>query len=65
MARVPKNPVAVAFALYKAWSKLPPARRRQVLELARRHGPAVAARARRHGPGIVRAAAKARRAGRR
>lgn len=59
MPPVPKNPVAIAFTLYKAWSKLPPARRRQVLEAARKHGPAVAARARKHGPSVARVVARA------
>jgi hypothetical protein len=58
VARVPKNPVAVAFALYKVWSALPPAQRQRVLEAARKHGPTVAAKARRHGPSVVRAVAR-------
>lgn len=59
MAGVPKSPVAVVFALYKAWSKLPPAQRKRMLEMARKHGPGVAAKARSHGPSVVRAVAKA------
>ncbi|MBM3676524.1 MAG: hypothetical protein FJW96_01375 [Actinobacteria bacterium] len=65
MPPVPKSPIAVAFALYKMWSKLPPAQRKQMLELAKKHGPAVAAQARRHGPSMVRAASKVKRTTRR
>jgi hypothetical protein len=62
--KVPKTPVALALAAYKAWTKLPPARRKQVLELARKHGPSVAEQARRHGPKVVQAASKLRRTNR-
>jgi hypothetical protein len=48
MARFRKlrpGPIGVAFALYDVWRRLPPKQRRQVLSLARRHGPKVAAKA--------------------
>lgn len=45
MPAIPKGPVGVAVLLYRGWRKLPPRQRRQVLELARRHGPVVAAKA--------------------
>jgi hypothetical protein len=61
---VPKSPIALVLALYRVWSKLPPSRREQMLDLARKHGPSVAAQARRHGPSVVRAASKVRRPGR-
>ncbi|HEU0336235.1 MAG TPA: hypothetical protein VFR43_06750 [Gaiellaceae bacterium] len=40
--RIPKRPVALAFALWRIWWKLPPRQRREVLAAARRHGPRVA-----------------------
>jgi hypothetical protein len=39
------NPVSLGFATYRLWRRLPPAQRRLVLELARAHGPKVAAAA--------------------
>jgi hypothetical protein len=39
------NPVSLGFATYRLWRRLPPAQRRLVLELARKHGPKVAAAA--------------------
>ena len=47
MPRIPKSPIGLAWLLYRGWRRLPPAQRRQVLDLARRHGPTVAARGRR------------------
>ena len=47
MARVGKlrpGPIGVAITLYDVWRRLPPKQRKQVLELARKHGPRVAAR---------------------
>jgi hypothetical protein len=38
------GPVAVAFALYDVWRHLPPKQRQQVVDIAREHGPRVAAR---------------------
>jgi hypothetical protein len=45
MPRVPMSPVTTAYVLYKAWLRLPPRQRRLLLEVARTHGPTVAARA--------------------
>jgi hypothetical protein len=45
MPMLPKGPVTVAMLLYKGWQTLPPQQRKQVLELARQHGPTVAAKA--------------------
>lgn len=42
MPRIPKSPIAIGFALYKAWKKLPPAQREKVLKAAQEHGPRVA-----------------------
>jgi hypothetical protein len=39
------SPVTTAYVLYKAWLRLPPRQRRLLLEVARTHGPTVAARA--------------------
>jgi hypothetical protein len=39
------NPLSLGFATYRIWRRLPPAQRRLVLELARKHGPKVAAAA--------------------
>ncbi|RDI74580.1 hypothetical protein Gocc_1469 [Gaiella occulta] len=43
MPRLPTNPVSAGFLLYKAWRRLPAKQRRQLLDAARRHGPAAAA----------------------
>ncbi|MDH4176651.1 MAG: hypothetical protein OEW31_04390 [Thermoleophilia bacterium] len=45
MPRIPRSPTSLAFVLYRAWVKLPPAQRRRLLQAARTHGPTVAARA--------------------
>lgn len=45
LTRIPKHPVTAAWALYKLWSRLPPAQRRQMVDLARAHGPRLAAKA--------------------
>jgi hypothetical protein len=37
------RPLGLAFAVYDAWRRLPPAHRRQLLLAARRHGPRLAA----------------------
>ena len=37
-------PIAVALTLYDVWRRLPPKQRRQLLGLARKHGPTVARR---------------------
>jgi hypothetical protein len=39
------GPVGVALTLCDVWRRLPPRQRKLVLELARKHGPKVAARA--------------------
>jgi hypothetical protein len=57
MPRLPKSPLAIGFALYQTWQKLPPSERKRVLEAARKHAPAVAAAARRRGPAVGRLAA--------
>ncbi len=47
MARAGKfrpAPIAVALTLYDVWRRLPPKQRKQVLLLARKHGPTVAAK---------------------
>jgi hypothetical protein len=38
------GPVGVALTVYDVWRRLPPRQRKLVLELARKHGPKVAAR---------------------
>jgi hypothetical protein len=48
MARVRRlrpGAVGVAFALYDVWRRLPPKQRKQVVSLARKHGPRLAAKA--------------------
>lgn len=37
-------PIAVALTLYDIWRRLPPKQRKQLMVLARRHGPTVAAK---------------------
>jgi len=47
MARLRKlrpAPVAIAITLYDVWRRLPPRQRKQVLKLARKHGPKAAAK---------------------
>jgi hypothetical protein len=39
------GPVGIAIALYDVWRRLPPKQRKQLLKLARKHGPKVAAKA--------------------
>jgi hypothetical protein len=38
------GPLGLALTLYDVYRRLPPRQRKQVLELARKHGPQVAAR---------------------
>jgi hypothetical protein len=38
------GPLGIALTLWDVWRRLPPRQRKQVLELARKHGPRVAAR---------------------
>jgi hypothetical protein len=51
------GPLGIALTAWDVWRRLPPRQRKQVLDIARRHGPKVAA-------SVLRAAARAR-AGRR
>jgi hypothetical protein len=47
MARIGKlrpGPVGLALALYDVWRRLPPRQRKQLMQLARKHGPTVAKR---------------------
>jgi hypothetical protein len=47
MARLGKlrpGPVGLAITLYDIWRRLPPKQRKQVLQLARKHGPKAAAK---------------------
>jgi hypothetical protein len=48
----PTSPIGLAFGAYHLWRRLPPAQRRQMMILARTHGPKVAAAilAKRRGP---------------
>jgi hypothetical protein len=39
----PTSPIGLAFGAYHLWRRLPPAQRRQMMVLARTHGPKVAA----------------------
>jgi hypothetical protein len=39
------SPWALTIAAWDIWRRLPPAQRRQLLKLARKHGPGLAARA--------------------
>jgi hypothetical protein len=36
------GPVGVAITIYDIWKRLPPKQRKQVLDLMRKHGPALA-----------------------
>ena len=47
MARLGKlrpGPVGLAITLFDVWRRLPPKQRKQVLELARKHGPKAASK---------------------
>jgi hypothetical protein len=44
LGRLRPGPVGVALTLYDVWRRLPPKQRKQVLELARRHGPKAASK---------------------
>ena len=39
------GPIGLALTAWDLWRRLPPKQRKQVLDLARKHGPKVAARA--------------------
>ncbi len=47
MARIGKlrpGPIGVAIAMWDIWRRLPPKQRKQLMALARKHGPTVARR---------------------
>jgi hypothetical protein len=50
-----REPVALALTAYDIWSRLPKRQRRALLQLAKKHGPALA---RKHGPTILARAVK-------
>jgi hypothetical protein len=52
------GPVGLALTAWDIWRRLPPRQRKQIINIARRHGPKVAAR-------VLRAGARARAARRR
>ena len=39
----PTSPIGIAFGAFHLWRRLPPAQRRQMIAVARTHGPKVAA----------------------
>lgn len=43
MLRIPKSPFALTLVLFRLWRRLTPAQRRMVVDLARAHGPRIAA----------------------
>jgi hypothetical protein len=45
MPRLKPSPVAIAFLAYRTWVRLPREQRRQLLDVARRHGPTIATKA--------------------
>jgi hypothetical protein len=44
LGKLRPGPVGIAITLYDVWRRLPPKQRKQVLELARKHGPKAAAK---------------------
>ena len=44
IGRLRPGPVGVALAMYDIWRRLPPRQRKQLMALARKHGPTVARR---------------------
>jgi hypothetical protein len=44
LGKLRPGPVGLAITLYDVWRRLPPKQRKQVLELARKHGPKAAAK---------------------
>jgi len=44
LGKLRPGPVGVAIAMYDVWRRLPPKQRKQVLTLARKHGPRAAAK---------------------
>jgi len=45
LGRLRPGPIGFAITLYDVWRRLPPKQRKQVLDLARKHGPKVASSA--------------------
>jgi hypothetical protein len=41
----PFGPIGIALTAWDVWRRLPPKQRKQMIDLARKHGPAVAGRA--------------------
>jgi hypothetical protein len=44
LGKLRPGPVGLAITLFDVWRRLPPKQRKQVLELARKHGPKAAAK---------------------
>jgi hypothetical protein len=44
LGKLRPGPVGLAIAVYDVWRRLPPKQRRQLLKLARKHGPKAAAK---------------------
>jgi hypothetical protein len=44
LGKLRPGPVGLAFTLFDVWRRLPPKQRKQVLELARKHGPKAASK---------------------
>jgi len=44
LGKLRPGPVGIAITLYDVWRRLPPKQRKQVLRLARKHGPKAAAK---------------------
>jgi hypothetical protein len=44
LGRLRPGPIGLAITLYDVWRRLPPKQRKQVLNLARKHGPKAAAK---------------------
>jgi hypothetical protein len=44
LGKLRPGPVGIAITLWDVWRRLPPKQRKQVLELARKHGPKAAAK---------------------
>jgi hypothetical protein len=45
MPRLRPGPIGIAVTLWDVWRRLPPKQRKQVLNLARKHGPKAASKA--------------------
>jgi hypothetical protein len=41
----PVGPIGIALTAWDIWRRIPPRQRRQMLDLARKHGPRIASRA--------------------